>query len=389
MASSARPRIVYLVTEDWYFISHRLPMARAARDNGFDVHVATRVDQHGDAIRAENFQLHPIDMNRGGINPFKFLRAVLSVRQLYRSLSPDIVHHIAVLPTTIGSLASLGLKLPQVNSFFGLGSAFSADTFKSRIARVILRAILPFLLNRDSSLTLVVNPDLREVLASTGVKRESIAIIPGSGVDVDHFTPLPEPPLPVTVAYVGRMLEDKGLRPLIEAHRQLHESGLEIKLLLAGKPDPANPNTISQSEFDSWAQHPNVHLLGHVNDVRTVWAKAHIAVLPSRSEGLPLSLLEAAACGRPLIASDVPGCREVARSGLNALLVPPDNAAALADAIGKLARNETQRREFAQAGRTLIETEYSSARVQKEIVAIYRRLIEAPREPARPGTESR
>lgn len=372
------PRLIYLVNEDWYFISHRLPMARAARDQGFEIHVAARVNRHADAIRAEKFQLHPIDMNRGGINPFKFFRAVCAVRRLYHELQPDVVHHIGMQSAMIGSVASLGMNLPQVNSFFGLGSTFSAHTLKTRFARVILRAAFPLLLNRRTSLTLVVNPDLRDSLMSAGVMPERIAVIPGSGVDVDHFKPLPEPPQPVTIAYVGRMLEDKGVRPLIEAHRRLRESGDQIQLLLAGTPDPANPNSIPQSDLTAWAQWPGVHMLGHVTDVRTVWAKAHIAVLPSRSEGLPLSLQEAAACGRALIASDVPGCREVARAGHNALLVPPDNPDALAAAIRTLVDDSAKRRAYGAAGRKLIETEYSSERVQKEIVAIYRRLIKLP-----------
>jgi glycosyltransferase involved in cell wall biosynthesis len=211
-----------------------------------------------------------------------------------------------------------------------------------------------------------------------GVTADHIAVIPGSGVDIEKFTPLPEPPEPVTLGYAGRMLEDKGVRTLVEAQRRLLDAGHDIRLLLAGTPDPANPNTISERDLAAWSQRRGVRWLGQVGDIRDVWRDVHIAVLMSRSEGLPLSLLEAAACGRPLIASDVPGCREIARDGINALLVPPDDPAALSAAIAELAGDAARRRDFGAAGRKLVETTYGTAQVAAAIVAIYRRLAPLP-----------
>jgi glycosyltransferase involved in cell wall biosynthesis len=373
-----RPRLLYLVTEDWYFVSHRLPMARAAQAAGYDVHVATRVERHGDAIVAEGFTVHQIDLHRGSLNPLHLAASVRAARALYRRLGPDLIHHIALQPSIVGSLAARGFEAPLINSIFGLGSVFSAHTLAMRTARLVVRRLLPNLFNRAQSVVLVVNPDHRDQLIRFGVTADHIAVIPGSGVDIEKFTPLPEPPEPVTLGYAGRMLEDKGVRTLVEAQRRLLDAGHDIRLLLAGTPDPANPNTISERDLAAWSQRRGVRWLGQVGDIRDVWRDVHIAVLMSRSEGLPLSLLEAAACGRPLIASDVPGCREIARDGINALLVPPDDPAALSAAIAELAGDAARRRDFGAAGRKLVETTYGTAQVAAAIVAIYRRLAPLP-----------
>ena len=371
----SRPRLLYLVTEDWYFMSHRLPMARAASEAGYEVHVATRVNRHGDAIRAEGFELHPVDLHRGSINPFNFIAAVTQVRRLYRRLAPAIVHHIALQPIVAGSAAAIGLPPVQVNSVLGFGSVFSSDTAKSRVARVFLRRSIGTFLNRSAALTLVLNPEDREMLIGLGGDPARIELFPGSGVDVGRFSPLPEPSEPITVGFVGRMLMYKGVATLVGAQQALAASGRPIRLLLAGARDTANPNSVDRHALDAWAKRPGVTWLDHVEDVRTVWARAHIAALASRSEGLPLSLLEAAACGRPIVASDVPGCREIARANLNALLVPPDDVQALAGAIARLADDAQLRRTMGLAGRQLVELTYSSEEVGRRIVAIYDRLV--------------
>jgi glycosyltransferase involved in cell wall biosynthesis len=208
------------------------------------------------------------------------------------------------------------------------------------------------------------------------VPQQAIALIPGSGVDTDILTPMPEPTGPFTVGFVGRLLDDKGVRTLVQAHELLAQRGFSVHTLLAGDPDPSNPASIPERVLDSWRQIPNLRLLGHVEDVCGVWAQAHVAVLPSRREGLPKSLLEAAACGRPLIATDVPGCREIAREGVNALLVPPDDAEALARAIEVLMKDRDLRASFGSAGRQTAIREFSSTRIGDEITSLYSRLLD-------------
>lgn len=371
----APPRLLYLVTEDWYFMSHRLPMARAARDAGYDVHIATRVEHHAAAIEAEGFTLHRVDLHRGRINPFSVLAAIFGVRRLYRAIEPSVIHHIALQAIVIGSLASLGLKPPQVNSILGFGSFFTSPKLRARIARMVASVLLPLLLNRSASLTLVVNPEHKESLRGYGIAAERIEIFPGSGVDVDRLLPLPEPSGPVTVGYVGRMLEDKGVRTLVASYQMLRDKGVPIQLILAGTPDPYNLSSISIRELESWSRLPGIDWVGHLNDISWLWGRAHIAVLPSRTEGLPLSLLEAAACGRPIVATDIPGCREIAHQDINAILVPPDDAGALAAAIQCMTEDAALRRHFGAASRQLAETRFSSVLVGRLIVSIYDRLI--------------
>lgn len=277
----------------------------------------------------------------------------------------------------IGSLAATGLRLPAVNGLTGLGTLFTSGG-GSAVSRLV-RAVLPRLVNRAGAVVTVENPDDGALLQKLGVAQYRIVFIPGSGGDVDRLTPLPEPPGPVTFVYVGRMLEDKGVRTLMEAHRLLRKAGEPPRLLLAGTPDPLNPTSLAEHEMQAFAAEPGVIWLGHVGDICTVWAKAHVAVLASRREGLPVGLLEAAACGRPMIATDVPGCREVALPDVNALLVPPDDPAALAAVIRRLAGDAELRHRLAAASRALVEEHFSHTRVGREIVALYDRMLNCAR----------
>jgi mannose/cellobiose epimerase-like protein (N-acyl-D-glucosamine 2-epimerase family)/glycosyltransferase involved in cell wall biosynthesis len=368
-------RLVYLVTEDWYFISHRLPMARAARDAGFEVHVATRVNRHAAQIIAEGFRLHPIAWRRGSLNPHDLLRVVREVRDLYRRLTPDIAHHVALPAAVVGSLAATGLPVVCLNAMTGLGTIFISDASLHRLVRGILRPALRSLFSRQRAAVLVQNRDDEALVEALGIDRKQITLIPGSGVDITEMAPAPEPPPPIAIAFVGRLVESKGIHTLVAAHAALAERGRDIRLLIAGNPDAANPTSISEEEIEGWKTKRNLSYLGFVEDIAALWRRAHIAVLPSHREGLPLSLIQAAACGRPLIATDVPGCRAIARRDVNALLVPRDDVEALAQAIDHLAADEALRRRFGTAGRRLVEQEFSSERIGAQIVALYQRLL--------------
>lgn len=367
-------RLLYLVSEDWYFLSHRLPMARAARDAGYEVHVATRVVDGGGAIAAEGFHLHPIPWRRGSLHPLALLATVRAVRAVYRQVGPALVHHVAFAPSILGSVAALGLPMAKLNALAGLGFVFTSGTPKARLLRPPARSLLRFLLSRPRTMVLVQNPDDEAVVRGLGIGGDAVARIAGSGVDTAALTPLPEPDGAFTVGFVGRLLYDKGVGVLIEAHRLLRQRGLALRLLIAGTPDPSNPASIPPDVIARWRQDDSIVFAGHIDDIRTVWAQSHIAVLPSRREGLPKSLLEAAACGRAMVATDVPGCREIVRDEVNGLLVPADDARALAAAIARLSGDAALRRRFAEAARKIVCDEFSSARVGREIVALYDRL---------------
>ncbi len=372
------PRLLFLVTDDRYFISHRLPMARAAKAAGYEVHVATHISRFEDAIKAEGFVLHELSWEKAGQTPFTLARDVLIIRRLYRSVRPDIINHVALKPVILGMLAALGLGMAKVNIITGLGSGFIGRDWKGRILKSVLVAALRTLLNSKRTVSVVQNSDDRETLISIGINPETVNLILGSGIDIDNTEPLAEPSGPITVGITSRMLDDKGIRPLVTAQSKLQARGLDIRLLLAGEPDPTNRSTLSEAEMKAFAAMPGIEWLGHIDDVKTVWERAHIAALPSRREGLPKSLLEAAAFGRPIIATNVPGCREVARHGENALLVPVDDAAALAHAIETLANDQELRARFGANGRRAVENCFSSAAIGSQIVEIYTKLAPPP-----------
>jgi len=372
----AAPRILYVVTEDWYFLSHRLPMARAAKKAGYEVHVATRLNDGKAPIEKEGFVPHALSWSRGSLSPLGSLSAIWELRRLLRALEPDILHNVSLKPVLLGSAASLGRSgTAVVNSVTGLGTLFIGEARVSDIARKAVRFALARLLRRTRSRTVVQNPDDRAFVIDLGVKPENVVLIPGSGVDTKALTPLPEPPPPVTAAYVGRMLADKGVLTLIDAFSLLSKRGIPLKLLLAGDCDKENPGSLAPEQLREFAGAFGIEWLGHVADIRTVWARAHFAVLASRREGLPKSLLEAAACGRAMVATDAPGCREIAIEGETALTVPVDDVGALADAMAKLAGDAGMRAKFAKAARALVETKFSAEAIGNQTVALYDSLL--------------
>jgi glycosyltransferase involved in cell wall biosynthesis len=375
-----RPKLLFLVTEDWYFCSHRLPVARAARDAGFEVVVATRVRAHGPQILDEGFALRPIAWRRRGDGLVGAARAVRAIARLYRAERPDILHHVALKPVLFGGLArALAFRgaadAPGViDSLMGLGSGFSATALAAKLRRPPLRIALRLAVGSGRGRVVVQNPEDAAALAALGIDPRRIALIRGSGVDIEHFTPLPMPGgETVTVALVSRMLCDKGVLDAVAAIRRLRARGLPVALVLAGPDDPDNPGSLSAASLSALAAEPGIAWLGAVADVRAVWRCAAIAVLPSTyGEGVPKALLEAAACARPIVASDVPGCREAVRSGENGILVPPRDIDALAEAIAALAADPARRAAMGRAGRRLIEGGFAEDIVARETLALYR-----------------
>ena len=370
--------ILYVVTEDWYFLSHRLPMARAAKAVGYEIHVATRLNSGKEAIEAEGFTPHALSWQRGSLSPRHSIAGVSELRKLLRKLEPNILHNISLKPVLLGSIASLGLpSIAVVNSLTGLGTLFIGNHRKSELTRPLVIAVLKALLKRSNTRTIVQNPDDKRFVLDLGVPESSVDLIPGSGVDTAHFTPLPDPPPPITAAYVGRMLADKGVITLIQAFSLATSRGLKLQLLLAGDTDRENPGSLAPEQLREFASAFGINWLGHVADIREVWARAHIAVLASRREGLPKSLLEAAACGRPMIATDTPGCREIAIRDETALTFPVDDAPTLADALTRMAGDADIRARFGERARGLVEKKFSAEVIGKEIIALYRSLVPA------------
>jgi glycosyltransferase involved in cell wall biosynthesis len=382
--AAQRPKLLFLVTEDWYFWSHRLPVARAARDAGFEVVVATRVRAHGGQISAEGFALRPIAWRRRGDGFLGAGRAISEIARLYRAERPDLIHHVALKPVLFGGLARrLAFARPadapvSVGSVMGLGSGFSDTSFAARLCRPSLGLALRLMVGKDRDWVVVQNPEDHAALARFGIDPGRIVLIRGSGVDAGRFAPLPEPNAEtVTVALVARMLREKGVLEAVGAIRRLRARGLPIALVLAGPTDPDNRGSLTPDVLSALAAEPGIEWLGPVADVRTVWRRAAIAVLPSTyGEGVPKALLEAAACARPIVATDAPGCREVVRPGETGILVPPHNVEELAEAIAALAGDPARRSAMGRAGRALIQREFTEDIVARQTLVLYQTALQ-------------
>ena len=380
-----------VVTDDWYLWSHRIGLAEAARDAGYEVTVVTTVRDHGERIRALGLGLVHVDFARGRLSPGANLRTVRALRGVYRSRAPHLVHHVAIKPIVLGSVAAAaaGVRARRarargptpapavVNALAGLGTALTSDHVKARLARPALRRALAWAMRRPRSRTIVQNAGDAEFVESLGVRRERISLLPGAGVDVRAFRPRPEPEDgPVRVAMVSRLLRDKGVREFFEAAALVRKARKDVVFTLVGAPDDGNPTSVPREELRSWVAEGFVEWQGHREDVADVLAASHIAMLPTcYGEGAPKTLIEAAACGRAIVATDVAGCRTVVRHGANGLLVPARDARALAEAALALADDPARRAAMGAEGRRRAETEFSSDRIHAETLEIYERAL--------------
>jgi glycosyltransferase involved in cell wall biosynthesis len=372
--------ILYLVTEDWYFCLHRLPIARAARDAGFRVLVATRVEAHGALIEKEGFRLIPMDWNRGSLSVLDALSELRRIFATYRGWKPDLVHHVALKPSLLGSVAAtLAGVAPVVNNLAGLGQAFSSAGLPAALVRSFLVSAFKVMFSRKGVCTLVENADdLGFLTAKVGLSADSVVLIRGIGVDETRFSSQREVSHDVpVVTMVSRLLWPKGVRELVDAGTTLRERGIRVRIRLVGMPDPTSRVSVPEAQLRKWDAEGAVEWLGHRDDIPEIWRDSTIGVLPSYyREGIPRSLLEAAACGRAIVTTDMPGCREIVLHGENGLLVPPRDALALADAIAALINDPAGRRRMGQAGRARVEREFSEKQVVEQTLALYQGLLD-------------
>lgn len=371
--------LLFVVTEDWYFCSHRLPVARAARDAGFDVVVATRVDRHGQRIRDEGFELIELPWRRRSTRPWREIATLRRLWSLYRRGAPDIVHHIALKPALYGALVA-PRRVRVVSTVAGLGYLSTSMQLRAHVMRPVLRKLLRRLCGTPGARVVVQNPDDRAALVAAGIVESSgVVIIRGSGVDLERFAPSDEPAGEITVTMVSRMLWSKGVGEMVSAARILRDRGVAVRVVLVGDPDQENPESVPVDQLRAWSHEGVIEWCGQRDDIPAVWRATHIAVLPTYREGLPMTLLEAAASGRAIVATDVPGCREIVHHGENGLLVPPKDAASLAAAIEELANDPARRARMARRSRELVAA-FAEGVVVVETMALYRAMLEDARE---------
>jgi len=374
-------RILYLVTEDWYFYSHRLDLARAAKKAGYDVVVATQINSHADQIWNEGFELIPIRFPRSIRNLWHDLQTLVSIFKVYRNLQPDIIHHVSLKPVVYGSFVAClsGIRFTQdrnkpfiINALTGLGYVFTSDKFLARTIRVLILPVLRFLLGRDNTKLIVQNQDDLELLIQEGVISESQSVlIRGSGVDIEVFKVIPESDSIPLIILVARMLTDKGIVEFVNAARLVSKKGVKARFILVGDTDPENPSAIPERLIRMWEEEGLIGWWGKRDDMAEIYQQAHIVCLPSYREGLPKVLLEAAASGRAVVATDVPGCREIVENGRNGILVPVRDPEALAEAITRLIRNPEERREMGKYGRKLVEDNFTNDIIIRKTLDLY------------------
>lgn len=373
---SAPTRLLYFVTEDWYFCSHRLPLAVAAREAGYEVTVLTRVARHGELIRSQGLRLVPIELSRRGLNPLEEIGLLRRIVGAYREARPHLVHQVAMKPVVYGSIAAWVAGVPHLlNALAGLGFLFTSERLQARALRPLVRLALNRLLRGPGNRVILQNPDDEALLVGgLGIPAGQVRLIRGSGVDLDRFRCIPEPPGPPLVLLASRLLWDKGVGEFVEAARTLRERGVEARFALVGDPDPENPSSVPDALLDRWRQEGAVEIWGQRGDMPEVIAQCHVVCLPSYREGLPKVLLEAAACGRALVAADVPGCREVVRHEVNGLLVPARDSGALAAALERLVTDRSLRQTLGSRSRAIAEAEFGVERIIDQHLRLYREI---------------
>jgi glycosyltransferase involved in cell wall biosynthesis len=370
-----RRKIIFLIAEDWYFWSHRLSLARAALRNGYEVIIATRVSKHGQKILDEGFRLVPLSLSRESYSPLKELRTIIELRRLYGKERPDVVHQVALKPVLYGSIAALGRgNIRVINALAGLGYLVASSTLKARILRIAVWSAFGYFLRRSGSRVIFQNEEDRDAIITTlKVPPENTVLIRGAGVDLETFSPAAlEPAGTPVVILPSRMLWNKGVKEFVEAARLLRAEGVKARFVMVGDTDSASPSGMPRQQLAAWHEEGVIEWWGRVEEMVSVYQGATVVCLPSHGgEGVPKSLLEAAACGRAIVTTNVPGCRDVVHDNVNGLLVPAKNVTELATAIRRLLENPILRSRMGIAGREIASREFSEQLVVQNTLLLY------------------
>lgn len=375
----AAVKILFFANTDWYLYNFRLALARYLRELGHEVVLLAPPGAYCYKLEAAGFRVLTVPMQRRSLNPVREFALLNLVRCIYDQERPDLVHHFTIKCVIYGSLAakSIGIK-KQVNAVTGLGHVFTTDSLKTRLLRPAVRTLLRLAFSGPNNRLIVQNRDDQATFQEAGViDATRIRLIRGSGVDTQRFRPVrrTECANSLKVLLASRLLWEKGVGEYVSAARQLRGEGVGAEFWLAGEPDLGNPSAIAARQIAEWGTACDVTIMGHVQDMAGLLSETDIAVLPSYGEGVPRSLIEAAACGLPLVATDAPGCREIVEHEVNGLLVPIKDASALATAVRRLCAEPDTRQRMGQASRSKVLDEFDERIVFEKTLAVYEELV--------------
>lgn len=373
----ASKRLLFIINEISFFLTHRLPLAKAAKESGFEVHVAAPAGTSFGQITQEGFIFHEISLSRRGTNPFKEIKTLFSLFKVLKKVKPEVVHLVTIKPVLYGGLMTRLCKVPSVvAAISGLGAVFTTESLKAKCLRVGVKGLYRIALKHPNLKVIFQNEDDKQFLLNNKSLTESqTVLIRGSGVDLMAYKAIPETTEGMlTVIMVSRLLKDKGVLEFIEAAKILKAEGVQAQFLLIGESDYGNPAFIDESLLTLWRSEGHVELLGFRKDIAQLMERASVVVLPSYREGLPKVLVEAAACGRAVVTTDVPGCRDAIEPNKTGLLVPVRDAKALAKSIKYLLEHPDERQKLGTAGRALAEKEFAIDRIVHAHMNVYRDL---------------
>lgn len=370
-------KVLIVVNIPKFFLSHWLEVAKQALASGYEVHVATAAGAEVAQIQAAGLKHHAIKLNRSGTNPLHELACLFSIFRVFLAVRPDLVHLITIKPVIYGGLVARFVRTRAVlSAVTGLGYVFINQRQGLFSLKKLISGLYQFVFNHRNIRVLFENDSDREAFCQADItRRGNTVVMHGAGVDLQHFAFTPEPPGPVRVVFAARLLRDKGVREFLAAAQMLADLP-ETEFILAGDTDPDNPASLTETELSAIKAQGIVQVVGFCHDVATLFQHSHIVVLPSYREGLPKTLIEAAACGRAVITSDVPGCRHVIEPDVSGLLVPVKDSAALADAIRQLVLDGARRQAFGLAGRKLAEQRFEQQLICGHYMQLYKQLLD-------------
>jgi len=369
--------LLYLVNDLEFFISHRLPIAVAARNIGYKVHIVSASSKFAYKVTDLGFTHHIVSLERSGQNIFHELKTLRQLHRVFRTVKPSIVHLITIKPVIYGGIIA---RITGVNNVVsavsGLGTVFVGHNLFSRFRKFIIVSLYKSAFKSKNLAVIFQNPDDRDTLLTTGALNSSqVRMIRGSGVDLQDYPYTEEIEKGAVVVMAARLLRDKGVFEFVEAARQIKARNVNVTFRLIGSPDFGNLTSVTENDLDFWLREGLVELLGYRTDIAKQYTAANIVCLPSYREGLPKGLIEAAACSRAVITTDVPGCRDAITPNVTGLLVPPKNVEALANAIELLITNPKQRLAMGIAGRKLAEEAFTIEHVVDQHLEIYKELL--------------